>query len=132
MPATDRTITPIQLLATIASLTQQGGRVSSATSDLKIIGLAVARVGDTVTYPDGSEASIVSGAGSAAVSAGKPLALVGSRLGNGDTITTETLQTGRGICERPGEPINGLFDAAYVPPPPIPGDQFAVYGPVKP
>jgi len=54
---------PTHLFATIGSLTERGGRVSTATSGLELAGLNVARVGDVVTYDDGSEAAIVDGAG---------------------------------------------------------------------
>jgi uncharacterized Zn-binding protein involved in type VI secretion len=52
-----------------------------------LAGLDVARVGDIVTYQDGSQAVVTSGAGEFAISQGKPFALVGSELDNGDTIT---------------------------------------------
>ncbi|WP_232453674.1 hypothetical protein [Burkholderia ubonensis] len=47
---------PTYLFATIGALTERGGRVTEATGSLAIVGLAVARVGDVVTYEDGSEA----------------------------------------------------------------------------
>jgi hypothetical protein len=78
--------------------------------------MALARVGDIVTYDDGSEAIIIDGAGFAATWEDKPLALVGSCLSNGDTIT-KTLQDGWGITVRDGERIPGLFDPAYTLPP---------------
>ncbi|WP_175787676.1 PAAR domain-containing protein [Burkholderia anthina] len=77
---------PTHLFATVGALTERGGRVTTATSGLTLAGLEVACVGDVVTYDDGSEAAIVDGAGNNH-SGGKPLALVGSRLSNGDTIT---------------------------------------------
>jgi uncharacterized Zn-binding protein involved in type VI secretion len=102
--------------ATVGSTTERGGRVAHASSGMKIAELAVARVGDKVVYEDGSEAHIIDGAGFAAVHLDKPLALVGSRLSNGDRIV-KSLQTGSGINERAGKPIEGLFDPDYVPPP---------------
>lgn len=120
-------IKAMHLFATIGALTARGGRVTDATSSVKIAGLTIARVGDVVTYEDGSEAVIADGAGFAAVSGDKPLALVGSHLSNGDTIV-ETLQSGRGIIERDSDPIPGLFDPAYVPPSAAPGYRFAVRG----
>jgi len=83
--------------------------------------MALARVGDIVTYDDGSEATIIDGAGFAAAWEDKPLALVGSRLSNGDTIT-ETLQGGWGITIRSSERITGLFDPAYTLRPSVPMD----------
>ncbi|HYS62199.1 MAG TPA: PAAR domain-containing protein [Paraburkholderia sp.] len=103
------------LFATIGSRTERGGRVTQVTSRLAADGLNLARVGDKATYEDGSEAIIIDGAGSAAVYDDRPLALVGSRLGNGDTIT-QTLQDGYGISVCDGELIPGLFDPAYMPP----------------
>ncbi|PXX32290.1 MULTISPECIES: PAAR domain-containing protein [Burkholderia] len=107
---------PTHLFATIGALTERGGRVTAATSGLTVAGLAVARVGDIVTYEDGSGAVITDGAGDYTVGGDKPFALVGSRLSNGDHIV-ETLQRSWGIHVSVGEPVDGLFDPAYVPPP---------------
>jgi uncharacterized Zn-binding protein involved in type VI secretion len=114
-------------LATIGSLTKRGGRITKATGCRTIAGLTVARVGDIVTYEDGSEAVIVDGAGAAAISEGKPLALVGSRLSNGDQIT-ESLQHRVSIVEHRSQTITGLFDPAYVPPPAEPWYRLAARG----
>ncbi|MGX7005695.1 PAAR domain-containing protein [Caballeronia sp. KNU42] len=123
--ATDETT---YLYATIGSLTARGGRVTLATGGATVAGLGLARVGDVVTYPDGSEAVIVDGAGLATVIANQPAALVGSSLSNGDRIV-ESLQQGHGIVVRAGKTIDGLFDAAYVPPPATdPTYRFAVKG----
>ncbi|CAB3763161.1 hypothetical protein GQ57_22155 [Burkholderia sp. MSh2] len=107
---------PTHLFATIGALTERGGRITRASSGLTVIGLVVARVGDIVTYEDGSEAVITDGAGKYAVDRDKPYALVGSRLSNGDRIV-ETLQRSWGIRVPAGETIDGLFDSSYVPPP---------------
>lgn len=115
-PSTDLVNKTTYLFATIGSLTERGGRISTATSKLTLAGLPAARVGDVVTYADGSEALIVDGAGFAAIDGDKPFALVGSRLSNGDRII-ETLQTCYGITVRDGQPVPGLFDPAYVAPP---------------
>ncbi|HYS65556.1 MAG TPA: PAAR domain-containing protein [Paraburkholderia sp.] len=115
------------LFATIGSLTARGGRVTTASAGSQICGLGIARVGDVVTYEDGSEAAIMDGAGVALVIDGQPAALVGSRLSNGDRIV-EALWQGRGIIVREGESIEGLFDADYVPPPTGPTYRFAVQG----
>ncbi|WP_338638726.1 PAAR domain-containing protein [Burkholderia pyrrocinia] len=104
---------PTHLFATIGALTERGGRVTAATSGMTLAGLEVARVGDVVTYDDGSEATIIDGAGNCH-SAGKSFALVGSRLSNGDRII-ETLRTSWGIHVPEGQSIAGLFDPAYVP-----------------
>jgi uncharacterized Zn-binding protein involved in type VI secretion len=100
------------LFVTIGSRTKLGGRVTQVTTNAEYEGKALARVGDIVTYDDGSEATIIDGAGFAATWDDKPFALVGSRLSNGDTIT-ETLLVGWGITVREGETIPGLFDSAY-------------------
>ncbi|CAG2130743.1 PAAR domain-containing protein [Cupriavidus numazuensis] len=119
---------PIQhLFATIGAKTALGGRVTTATSGLVLMGLAVANVGDVVTYDDGSEAVIIDGAGGYAYSGDKPFALVGSHLSNGDRIV-ETLQTGRGIVVREGDTVEGLFDLAYVPRPAPPRYRLAMRG----
>ena len=119
---------PTYLFATIGALTERGGRVTTARGGTTIQGLGMACVGDVVTYPDGSEAVIRDGAGSALVIDGRPAALVGSSLSNGDRII-ETLVMCCGIVVRAGETIEGLFDASYVPPPhPGPTYRFAVSG----
>ncbi|WP_230975233.1 PAAR domain-containing protein [Burkholderia stagnalis] len=107
---------PTHLFATIGALTQRGGRVTKASSKLTVVGLAVARVGDIVTYEDGSEAVITDGAGRYAIGGDKPLALVGSRLSNGDHIV-ETPQRSWGIHVPAGTTADGLFDPTYVSPP---------------
>jgi len=103
---------PTYAFATIGSITERGGRVTHVTTKAEFKGKALARVGDTVTYDDGTEATIVDGAGFAASWGGKPLALVGSRLSNGDRIT-ESTQTVWGIVVQHGESILGLFDSTY-------------------
>jgi uncharacterized Zn-binding protein involved in type VI secretion len=123
--ATDETTYPY---ATIGSLTARGGRVTLVTGGATVAGLGLARVDDVVTYPDGSEAVIVDGAGFATVIENQPAALVGSSLSNGDRIV-ESLQQGHGIVVRAGQTIEGLFDAGYVPPPATdPTYRFAVEG----
>lgn len=104
------------LFATIGSLTSRGGRVTTATGGSSVNGLDMARVGDVATYPDGSEAVIMDGVGSALVIDGQAAALVGSILSNGDWIT-ETLQQTCGIAVPVGETIEGLLNADYVPSP---------------
>lgn len=114
------------VFASICSQTKRGGRITTATSGLVVCGLAIACVGDVVTYKDGSEAVIIDGAGLLATSHGKPFALVGSRLSNGDSIT-ESLQD-HGITVQDGESVPGLFDPEYVPPAPPPSFRLAVRG----
>jgi uncharacterized Zn-binding protein involved in type VI secretion len=101
--------------ATIGSLTERGGRVTSASGSLAIAGLVIAVVGDAVTYEDGSKAVIMDGAGYAATHCDKPFALVGSQLSNGDRIV-ESLQNKFAIDEYHDRPIPGLFDPTYTVP----------------
>lgn len=99
---------------TLGSSTERGGRVSPATTRPEYQGKAIACVVDIVTYEDGSEATIIDGASFAAIWGEQPMALGGSHLSNGDTITN-SLQDGWGITVRDGETVSGLFDPAYVP-----------------
>ncbi|CAM2173725.1 PAAR repeat-containing protein [Paraburkholderia sacchari] len=117
-------------LATIGARTERGGCVTSG-SRFRIGGLAVACVGDVVTYEDGSQAVIVDGAGIAMVYGGAPVALVGSRLSNGDRIVS-TIWSKRGIFIADGEGIEGLFDPEWVPQPRKPSARFAVRGATTP
>lgn len=103
-------------VATDGSTTERGGKVINASSGSVVGGKRVALVGDTVQYPDGSEARIVSGAGSAFVYQGRSIALVGSELDNGDRINGPA-HGGATIVEYEGaDPIAGLFDRNYFPP----------------
>ncbi|CAM2163648.1 PAAR repeat-containing protein [Paraburkholderia sacchari] len=113
-------------LATIGARTERGGCVTSG-SKFHLGGLPVACVGDVVTYEDGSQAVIVDGAGIAMVYCGNPVALVGSRLSNGDRIVS-TIWTKRGIFIEDGKTIEGLFDPDWTPPPREPSARFAVQG----
>ncbi|WP_164721273.1 PAAR domain-containing protein [Burkholderia stagnalis] len=115
------------LFATIGSRTERGGWVDRVAGKTSHRGLMLARVGDVVQYDDGSEAVIIDGAGVAAISENKPFALVGSRLSNGDVIT-QTLVDGAGIRVTADNPIPGLFDPAYEPPPSRPHYRLAVKG----
>jgi uncharacterized protein affecting Mg2+/Co2+ transport len=62
----------------------------------------VALVGDDVVYPDGRTAKIVTGAGKMSEVNGRGVALVNSRLDNGDEIIS-TLCDGPMIVGRKGE-----------------------------
>ncbi|WP_445115332.1 PAAR domain-containing protein [Acinetobacter sp. WZC-1] len=73
-------------LAVNGARSRESGLVKASVSGLIIDGLSVARVGDDVIYADGTISKIVSGAGSACIVKGKPVALVGSHLENGDEI----------------------------------------------
>jgi hypothetical protein len=100
------------LFVTIGSRTGHEGGVTRVTTKAKYQGIALARVGDVISYDDGSEAIIIDGAGFTATWEDKPLALVDSRRSNGDPIT-ETLQDAWGIGIRDSEQTPGLFVPAY-------------------
>lgn len=115
------------VFATIGSRTERGGWVDRVAGKASHRGLTLARVGDVVQYDDGSEAVIIDGTGLAAMSDDKPFAPVGSRLSNGDVIR-QTLADGAGIRVTAENPIPGLFDPAYEPPPSRPSYHLAVKG----
>ena len=73
-------------LAVNGAKSKNGGLVKASFDQSKIAGLSVARVGDDVIYADGTSSKIISGAGKSCVLDGKSVALVGSRLENGDEI----------------------------------------------
>ena len=81
---------------------------------MSIAGLSIAIVGDTVTYPDGSEATIIAGAGAATLGPTRT-ALVSSHLSNGDRII-DSIQTTGTIVAHADRLIAGLLDPDYVPP----------------
>lgn len=79
--------TGIRRLATEGSQSRLGGRISKGSSPMTFTlatgeKVTAAIIGDPVEYPDGSIAYIVTGAGKSYSN----LALVGSRLDNGDEI----------------------------------------------
>jgi predicted XRE-type DNA-binding protein/uncharacterized Zn-binding protein involved in type VI secretion len=101
-------------VATESSTTERGGQVV-ASSGISTVGGRVALVGDVVRYPDGSETTIVSGAGVAMIYRGKPAAVVGSELENGDRIDGPA-HNGLTFTQYADEaPIKGLLDRTYVP-----------------
>ncbi|MEQ1067092.1 PAAR domain-containing protein [Acinetobacter sp. XH1741] len=76
----------IYCVAVHGAKTQNDGLVNASSTNTKIKGLSIARVGDDVIYADGTTSKIISGAGTACIVDGAPVALVGSRLENGDEI----------------------------------------------
>lgn len=66
---------------------------ATLNSSVKIAGYFVAVVGDEVIYADGTTSKIISGSGTAGSIGGYPIAVVGSRLENGDEIV-DSLQSG--------------------------------------
>ncbi len=109
-----RPVEAIYDLATLGSRTERGGEVVSASPDFVMDGHRIARVGDVVRYPDGTECRLVSGAGSAMIIENRPVAIVGSATDNGDKIVS-SLQTAAQIYQYADEPpIPGLLEAGYV------------------
>ncbi|MDR5736560.1 MULTISPECIES: PAAR domain-containing protein [unclassified Caballeronia] len=115
----------VNLYATAGSRTERGGVVSKATGSVTIDEHCLALVGDVVTYPDGSEAVITDGAGFRLTNGVVPYALEGSGLSNGDRVV-EPLQRKFGVAVTERTQIEGLFDPAYVVPPPAPSYRLAV------
>lgn len=111
-----RPVKAVYVLATVGSKTFRGGEVVTSTTGICIGGMDVARVGDLVRYPDGTESPIVSGAGCASVCDGKPVAIVGSHIENGDVIESSP-QNGVKIIQFADEDnIPGLLEVGYEPP----------------
>jgi uncharacterized Zn-binding protein involved in type VI secretion len=108
-------------LVTIGSMTERDGRVVTASTGIGIIvngeRLRVACVGDTVRYANGTETVITSGAGCAMRHEGRPVAIVGSHLANGDTIT-HSRQSSHHITQfADEEPIQACCNPATLRPP---------------
>ncbi|WP_416052660.1 PAAR domain-containing protein [Cupriavidus basilensis] len=111
-----RPIKAVYALATVGSKTTRGGEVATSSTAIKIDGRSVARVGDLVRYPDGSESPIVSGAGYASVYEGKAVAIVGSHIENGDVIESSLQSNAKIIQYSDDEGIQGLLEIGYEPP----------------
>ena len=109
----ERPVKGVYDLATLGSKTERGGVVATASTGAEFDGHPIARVGDSVRYPDGSESKIVSGAGLAAAVDRPPIAIVGSMTENGDTIVS-SLQNSLKIQEFADEPVPGLLQPGYV------------------
>ena len=90
--------------AVVGSVTRNGGVIRNATGGSTAGGYKMARVGDNVVYADGSEATIISGAGEARIMHGASAALVGSMLDNGDEIIS-TPQSGSRLVFREGDTL---------------------------
>lgn len=99
----------IYRLATVGSQTRYGGIIQRATTDMQISldsgqYVRIAQVGDIAVYADGSVAQIVTGAGHG----NGHLAVVGSRLSNGDEIIN-TQQRNCMLVARADEPLGEDF-----------------------
>ena len=86
------------------SLSRNGGVIRHASGNSTTGGYKIARVGDKVVYADGSEATIISGAGRARMMQGASAALVGSMLDNGDEIIS-TPQSRTRLVFREGDAL---------------------------
>ena len=76
----------IYSLAVNGAKTKNGGLAKASTDVWKVEGLSIVRVGDDVIYAYGTTSKIISGAGQVCIVEGASVALVGSRLENGDEI----------------------------------------------
>lgn len=100
----------VYLIATVGSRSKQGGVIVQGNSGQSIQlknghKAQSAQTGDSVVYEDGSTAIIVSGAGKAMHdNHGHSIALVGSRLSNGDEIMSSPQATAL-IVQRQGVPL---------------------------
>lgn len=106
-------VVAIYRIAVDGALTQRGGVVRAAWNGSEIAledghRVNVALDGDEVVYPDGTTARIVTGSGSKFQKSGQSIALVGSRLSNGDVIIS-TPQAGCSLNELKGLPMDADF-----------------------
>lgn len=106
-------VVAIYRIAVDGALTQRGGVVRAAWNGAEIeldggLKVNVALVGDKVLYPDGTTARIVTGSGSKFQKGEQSIALVGSRLSNGDVIIS-TPQAGSMLNELKGLPVDADF-----------------------
>jgi uncharacterized Zn-binding protein involved in type VI secretion len=114
--ASARRVVARHLVATLGSRTKAGGTVHIASSQIYCSGeFRVACVGDEVHYPDGTTASITSGAGFPAIDNGKPLAIVGSHVSNGDQIVDTLNREFEIVLYEDSPAIPGFLDPHYVP-----------------
>lgn len=103
----------IYRIAVDGALTQRGwgGRAAWNGSEIELDGgqkVNIVLVGDEVVYPDGTTARIVIGSGSKFQKSGQSIALVGSRLSNGDVIVS-TPQAGCTLNKMKGLPVDADF-----------------------
>ncbi|MET3133640.1 putative Zn-binding protein involved in type VI secretion [Oxalobacteraceae bacterium GrIS 1.11] len=112
-----RTLRGIFSLAIQGARTNWGGEIVSGSSGMEIDNMRVATVGDTVRYPDGTEAKISSGAGAALGDGDKIIAILGSHIDNGDYIIW-TPNAGPSITVFMDDKIEGFLIDGYVHPEP--------------
>jgi uncharacterized Zn-binding protein involved in type VI secretion len=99
-----RPLAHIVRYAVVGSMTRRGGVIRHVSSCATTGEYRVARVGDKVVYADGSEATIISGAGKARVMQGASAALVGSMLDISDEIIS-TPQSISQLAYREGDTL---------------------------
>lgn len=109
----DHPVVAIYRIAVDGALTQRGGVVRAAWNGAEIEledgqKVNIALVGDEVVYPDGTTARIVTGSGEQYQKDERSIALVGSRLSNGDVIIS-TPQAGCTLNELKGLPMDADF-----------------------
>jgi uncharacterized Zn-binding protein involved in type VI secretion len=115
-PSVPRKIVARYPLATIGSRTSRGGEVVIEGQGQYVDSYRIACVGDRVRYPDGSESVVISGAGAASTFAGKPVAVVGSHIANGDRIVSSLQSIGEIVLYEGDAPIPGLLQPSYATP----------------
>jgi len=108
----DRPVKGRYPVATEHSTTEKGGQII-ATSGISTPEGRVALVGDIVRYPDGRQTRIITGSGTESIDLGRPIALVGSELENGDRINGP-MHNGLTLTEYADETIPGLFQPGYI------------------
>ena len=96
-------------VAVEGATTQRGGTIRVEKSSMLLHDKKVARVGDIAFYPDGTQATIINGAGEAMIEEDRMVAIVGSKLDNGDIITA-TAPNGLTLYNFAEEPIAGFLE----------------------
>ncbi|GJA00060.1 PAAR domain-containing protein [Enterobacter kobei] len=102
---------PVKLIfriATVGSLSRNGGIIQKVSGNSTAGSLRVALVGDKVVYADGSKATTISDAGKARDMQGASAALVGNMLDNGDEIIS-TPQSSNKFVFREGDTLPNGF-----------------------
>jgi hypothetical protein len=106
-------VVAIYRIAVDGALTRRGGVVRAVWNgaEIELDGgqkVNIALVGDEVVYPDGTTARIITGSGSKFRKGEQSIALVGSRLSNGDVIIS-TPQARCTLNELKGLPVDDDF-----------------------
>lgn len=99
-------MTVTYVIATEGARTRDGGIVQYASGRVPDVPHNIVRVSDLVVYPDGSAARVISGCGEAQLDRGLALAIVGSRVGNGDIIIESPCS--QYTVDVPYDPVSGV------------------------